>query len=123
MQELVNDMNNVELRSYERMAGWMKHSYHGECSAVSAVHKLASRAAFAGQPLPYQLELQVATQPGSHYTHPHVLEDQSCSLCSGELRPMSSARIDGEQSAFACSSGLSLFRSSCFALHGIVAKD
>ena len=63
MQELVNDMNSVEQRSYERMAGWMKHSYHGECSAVSAVHKLASQAAFAGQPLPYQLELQVATQP------------------------------------------------------------
>ena len=63
VQELVNDMNSVEQRSYERMAGWMKHSYHGECSAVSAVHKLASQAAYTGQPLPFQLELQVATQP------------------------------------------------------------
>lgn len=63
MQDLVNDMSSVEQASYERMAGWMKHSYHGECSAVSAVHKLAAQAAYAGQPLPYQLELQVTSQP------------------------------------------------------------
>ena len=95
MQELVNDMNSVQQRSYERMAGWMKHSYHGECSAVSAVHKLASQAAFSGQPLPYQLELQVAAQPLLPLHHPHVLEDQSCSLCSGEHKSISAARIDG----------------------------
>lgn len=63
MQDLANDMSSVQQASYERMAGWMKHSYHGECSAVSAVHKLASQAAYAGQPLPYRLELQVASPP------------------------------------------------------------
>ena len=63
MQELVNDMSSVEQRSYERMAGWMKHSYHGECSAVSAVHRLASQAAYTGQPLPFKLELHVTTRP------------------------------------------------------------
>lgn len=56
---MVSDMSDVEQRSWERLAEWMKQRYHAECSAVSAVHKLASQAAFAGQPLPFQLDLQV----------------------------------------------------------------
>lgn len=63
MQDLANDMDSVEQRSRERLVDLMKQSYHGECSAVSAVHKLASQAAFTGQVLPYQLDLEVATQP------------------------------------------------------------
>ena len=63
VQEVVNDMDSVEQRSWGRLADWMKQRYHGECSAVSALHKLASEAAFAGQPLPFQLDLQVHTTP------------------------------------------------------------
>lgn len=58
MQETVSDMDDVEQRSWGRLADWMKQRYQGECSAVSAVHRLASEAAFAGQPLPFQLDLQ-----------------------------------------------------------------
>ncbi len=56
---MVSDMSEVEQRSWERLAEWMKQRYHAECSAVSAVHRLASQAAFDGQPLPFQLDLQV----------------------------------------------------------------
>ncbi|KAL0048541.1 hypothetical protein WJX82_005372 [Trebouxia sp. C0006] len=56
--EMVSDMSEVEQRSWERLAEWMKQRYHAECSAVSAMHRLASQAAFAGQPLPFQLDLQ-----------------------------------------------------------------
>lgn len=59
VQEMVRDMESVEQQSWQRLADWMKQRYHGECSAVSALHKLASQAAFAGQPLPHQLDLQV----------------------------------------------------------------
>ena len=61
LQEMVSDMSEVEQRSWERLAEWMKQRYHAECSAVSAMHRLASQAAFAGQPLPFHLDLQVCT--------------------------------------------------------------
>lgn len=63
MQETVSDMDDVEQRSWGRLADWMKQRYQGECSAVSAVHRLASEAAFAGQPLPFQLDLQALPPP------------------------------------------------------------
>lgn len=59
MQELVSDMDSVEQRSWARLADWSKQRYHAECSAVSALHKHASQAAFAAQPLPHHLDLQV----------------------------------------------------------------
>lgn len=60
MQDLANDVDDVEQRSWARLADWMKQRYHAECSAVSALHRLASQAAYDGQPLPYQLDLQVS---------------------------------------------------------------
>ena len=59
VQDLANDIDDVEQRSWARLAEWMKQRYHAECSAVSGLHRLASQAAFDGQPLPYQLDLQV----------------------------------------------------------------
>ena len=67
VQDLASDMEGVEQRSWSRLADWLKQRYHAECSAVSALHKLASEAAFAGQALPFQLDLQV------HYLHYHHL--------------------------------------------------
>lgn len=63
MQDLANDMNDVEQRSWARLAEWMKQRYHAECSAVSGLHGLASQAAFEGHPLPYHLNLQVSCHP------------------------------------------------------------
>ena len=62
-QEMVSDMDDVEQRSWGHLADWMKQRYQGECSAVSAVHRLASEAAFAGRPLPFQLDLQALHPP------------------------------------------------------------
>lgn len=59
VQDLANDIDDVEQRSWAGLAEWMKQRYHAECSAVSGLHSLASQAAFHGQPLPYQLDLQV----------------------------------------------------------------
>ena len=76
---MVNDMSEVEQRSWERLAEWMKQRYHAECSAVSAVHRLASQAAFAGQPLPFQLDLQVC--PRHQLPAPVHCSQVRCSLC------------------------------------------
>ena len=56
-------MDDVEQRSWARLAEWSKQRYHAECSAVSALHRLASQAAFAAQPLPHHLDLQVLPLP------------------------------------------------------------
>ena len=79
LQEMVSDMDDVEQRSWGRLADWMKQRYHAECSAVSAVHKLASEAAFAGQPLPFQLDLQVMhfSSVGTLFALVHVSYAQS----------------------------------------------
>lgn len=69
MQEMVSDMDDVEQRSWRRQADWMKQRYHAECSAVSALHKLASQAAFAAQPLPFHLDLQVLPHRFLHFLH------------------------------------------------------
>lgn len=46
--------------THTRLAGWRQQRHHAECSAVAALHHIASQAAYAGQPLPHALKLQVS---------------------------------------------------------------
>lgn len=88
MQELVTDMDSVEQQSWARLADWMKQRYHGECSAVSALHKLASQAAFAGHPLPYQLDLQVPSPPSLRPAPRFLLCASTSSLAASRLHAL-----------------------------------
>ncbi|KAK9824418.1 hypothetical protein WJX72_010134 [[Myrmecia] bisecta] len=51
-------MEEIAGKANARIAEWLKQRYHGECSAVSALHKVASEAAFRGKPLLAKLHIE-----------------------------------------------------------------
>lgn len=92
---MANDIDDVEQRSWARLAEWMKQRYHAECSAVSGLHRLASQAAFEGQPLPYQLDLQVCPTAiicvvASLPSHNTTYQPSCYAFCQAKLRLHSS---------------------------------
>lgn len=73
---IIDEVVQLQATGNSQLAEWQQKRYVAECGAVAALEKVVKTAAAAGQPLPFDLRLEVGRTSDQHQRLEHTLQQQ-----------------------------------------------